>query len=214
MTKVTRWWWIRHAPVLVEPGVMYGQQDLPCDCTDVPRFKALAAVLPPQAPCLVTPLRRTRETAAALVTAGWQPGPETVVEAFKEQNFGQWQGQRYDQLDNVRDSMRRNFWYAPAFERAPQGESFAELAARVIPAILALSREHAGRDIVAVTHGGVMRAALMLALGLPVERALAFSVPNCALTVLDHIRNGDEPPAWRVNNVNWEPQPTVKGHGV
>jgi len=28
---VTRWWWIRHAPVR-DGGRIYGQSDLPCDC--------------------------------------------------------------------------------------------------------------------------------------------------------------------------------------
>ena len=29
MTTTTRWWWVRHAPVTVNNGCVYGQTDLP-----------------------------------------------------------------------------------------------------------------------------------------------------------------------------------------
>ena len=45
----TRWWWIRHAPVRVDEGRIYGQRDLPCDCSDAPVFSGLAALLPQDA---------------------------------------------------------------------------------------------------------------------------------------------------------------------
>jgi broad specificity phosphatase PhoE len=81
-------------------------------------------------------------------------------------------------------------------------------------AVRRLSAEHAGRDIVAVAHGGTIRAALALALGLEPERALALSVDNCSLTRLERIagpvssrpprEDGDE--AWRVVRVNQPPR--------
>src|SRR5262245_23420968 len=45
MPSVTRWWWIRHAPV-PDGGRIYGQSDLPCDCSDSETFAALAAEVP------------------------------------------------------------------------------------------------------------------------------------------------------------------------
>ena len=32
---VTRWWWIRHAPVVGTHGKVYGQMDVDCDVSDV-----------------------------------------------------------------------------------------------------------------------------------------------------------------------------------
>ena len=37
----TRFWWVRHAPVAHE-GRIYGQKDMPCDCTDTAVFTGLA----------------------------------------------------------------------------------------------------------------------------------------------------------------------------
>ena len=79
-----------------------------------------------------------------------------------------------------------------------------------------MSGAHAGRDIVAVTHGGTIRAALAIALGLDPEQALAFTVDNCSLTRLDHIAGplGSHAPesesAWRVVFVNARPEPLAK----
>jgi alpha-ribazole phosphatase len=97
-------------------------------------------------------------------------------------------------------------WRSPAFVRPPGGESFADLVARVVPAIIRLSEAHAGRDIISVAHGGTIRAALALALRLDPERALAFSAVHYGLTRLDYITDIDEGDAWRVAFVNRPPR--------
>ena len=58
----------------------------------------------------------------------------------------------------------------------------------------------------AVAHGGPIRAALALALGIEPERALAFAIANCSLTRLDHIADPATPGgARRVAMVNQLP---------
>ena len=76
---------------------------------------------------------------------------------------------------------------------------------RVLPAIERVNREHRGRDIVAVTHGGTIRAALTLALGLDPQAALSFAIENCSLTRLDHLDPDGGAPLWRVVAVNHRP---------
>lgn len=204
MTAVTQWWWVRHAPVRVHGGKIYGQQDLPCDCSDTALVEKIAATLPQDAVCITTPLQRTRQTADALIAAGWSPSEQVTINAFVEQDFGDWQGLTHDQFDEARDGIGHRYWLAPAFERAPNGESFTDVIARVAPAVTKLSSDYSGRPLVAITHGGTIRAALTFALGLDPERALSFSVHNYSVTHLDHIA-GDESHMWRVNSVNWLP---------
>lgn len=203
----TRWWWIRHAPVTGQGGRIYGNRDVPCDCSDETVFRALAAQLPAAAVWLVTPLSRTRMTAEAIARHHASAPAEFEVEArLAEQDFGAWQGLTYAELEAARSGAWHRFWLAPAEEQPPGGESFSALSARVAAAVEALTRRHAGRDIVCVSHGGPIRAALGHALGVTPERALAFAVDNCALTRLDHFA---EPAAgerlggsWRIALVN------------
>lgn len=205
MTTTTRWWWIRHAPVINPDGRIYGRNDVEADCSDLPSCRTLALGLPTDAVWVTSHLRRTHQTAKAILAARDEVGdhPEFQVETdLAEQDFGSWQGMSHAELDAGRDGRVHRFWLAPAVERPPGGESFLDLVARTSNAVMRLSHAHAGRDIVAVTHGGTIRAALAMALGLDPERALGFRIDNLSLTRIDHIMLTGDHPAWRVGGVN------------
>ncbi len=214
----TRWWWVRHAPVVGHGGRIYGQDDFDCDCSDTATFQALARLLPADPVWVTSHLRRTHQTARAIrahLPAG-APTEPLIEPDLAEQHFGDWQGWTHDELAEKRNGTRHRFWLAPAVEAPPGGESFVQVIARVAPVIARLSREHAGRDIVAVTHGGTIRAALAIALDLDPERALAFGTENCSLTRVDHIAGeagshapGGDADVWRVDHVNLSPKDQV-----
>ncbi len=207
----TRFWWVRHAPVAHE-GRIYGQKDMPCDCTDAAVFAGLARQLPQGAVWVTSNLRRTHETARAIVRAGL-PGPDpipgpgaTAIPDLAEQSFGEWQGLTYEELRQSRGGAFHRFWHAPAHERVPGGESFIDVMQRVARAVHELIEPHRGRDIIAVAHGGTIRAALGLALGLDPEACLAFTMENCSLTRIDHIDGPGMGHGWRVVTVNRPPR--------
>ena len=60
-----------------------------------------------------------------------------------------------------------------------------------------LAGVHAGQDVVAVTHGGTIRAAVAHALGIGPDNALHLAIGNLSLTRLER-----HPDAWRVVCVN------------
>jgi alpha-ribazole phosphatase len=212
MTQVsTRLWWVRHAPV-PHGGRVYGQTDLPCDCSETAVFTGLAEKLPRDAVWVTSNLRRTHHTAAAIIRAGLPgpqpiPGPDAIEMAdLAEQNFGEWQGLTYEELEATRAGDFHRFWHAPAHEAPPGGESFVDVTSRVSAAIHHLVDAHPGRDLIAVAHGGTIRAALALALGLDPEAALAFSIENCSITRIDRIDGPGMGHGWRVVTVNRPPR--------
>ena len=210
----TRWWWIRHAPV-PDGGRIYGQADLDCDCSDALIFSVLAREMPTDAIWVTSNLARTRQTAAAIIAAAPQRfhGIEpTALPSLAEQHLGDWQGLDRKTFYAERKVGTHSLWFAPAAERAPGGESFADLMDRVVPTVRTLTEEHRGRDIVAVTHGGTIRAAVALALGLDPEAALSFSMENCSLTRLDYLRPEDSPGVWRVVCINHRPRTRAPHH--
>src|SRR5437763_15713448 len=201
----TSFWWVRHAPV-AHGGRIYGQIDLSCDCSETALFIGLAEKLPHGAVWVTSNLRRTHETAAAIIRAGL-PGPEAiVVPELAEQHFGEWQGLTYEELQESRAGDFHRFWHAPAHETPPDGESFAAVIERVSRAIHRLVETYPGRDIIAVTHGGTIRAALALALDLDPEAALAFTIENCSITRIDRIDGPGMGHGWRVVRVNQPPR--------
>jgi alpha-ribazole phosphatase len=207
----TRLWLVRHAPV-DHGGRIYGQADFSCDCSETALFTGLAEKLPRAAVWVTSNLRRTHETAGAIIRAGLLgPRPIPVPDAIEmadlaEQDFGQWQGLTYEELEESRAGDFHRFWHAPAHEAAPGGESFVAVIERVSQAIHRLVEAHPGRDIIAVVHGGTIRAALALALGLDPEAALAFTIENCSITRIDRIDGPGMGHGWRVVTVNRPPR--------
>lgn len=212
-TTVTRWWWIRHAPVTGHGGRIYGQEDYPADLSDAATFSALARLLPADPVWVTSHLRRTRDTAAAIFAA--RPGtvaPDCLTEPdIAEQHVGAWHGLTHEEMNAQRGVDEDPFALWPASERAPDGESFLDVMVRVGQAIARLTAAHRGRDIVAVAHGGPIRAALAIALGTEAERVMSFAIDNCSLTRLDHISGshaaGGARSCWRIVAVNLPPKP-------
>lgn len=219
MTEATTWWWVRHAPVIGPTGVIYGQTDVDCDTADVAAFRMLAANLPHDAVWLTTQLRRTQQTFAAITAAMAgvtdRPPPTPDVEAdFVEQSFGAWETLDWGQM-HVRDpATYAAFWENPTRNAPPGGESFVQLMARVADAIDQRCRRHSGRTIVAIAHGGSIRAAVAHALGLSPEVAMAVAIDNLSITRLTLLPDGilrSHGGVWRVEAVNapcrWIPPP-------
>ncbi|NQW10046.1 MAG: histidine phosphatase family protein [Alphaproteobacteria bacterium] len=204
MTEPTRWWLVRHAPVINPTGVIYGQHDIDADVSDDRVFDAVARILPRGAVWLQSPLTRARKTAATLRAVGADGEPPVDEPRLMEQNFGAWQGQERAGILARHPEAYRRFWLTPAEERAPDGESFVDVIDRVGSVLSEWSETADGRDVVAVMHGGSIRAALAIALDLDPARALAFHTETVSVTRIDRYSDG----AWGVVFVNvtpWRP---------
>jgi alpha-ribazole phosphatase len=200
---VTRWWWVRHAPVRSDGGNIYGQTDIACDTSDREVFLAVAKILPRNAVWYASNLKRTHQTAEAIWQAGY-PRPAKMVQeaAIAEQNLGRWQGM--NRAAFLASRPVGSDWFGDVNEPAPGGESFVDVYNRVKGVIDRLNGENAGKDVIAVGHGGTIKAALSLALGGLVEKGLAFDIDNCSVTRLDHIA-APGVSNWRLPMVNQQP---------
>ena len=192
---VTRWWWVRHAPVPGPEDLIKGKLDLPSDTSDIASFTAQAARLPKGAAAVTSSRLRCRQTFDALVAAGLAVQPPEIEPGLDEQDFGRLAGRTWSELKDSAELAA--FWADPANTPVPGGESFAELVARVRPAIARISARHASGDVVVVAHGGTIRAALCVALGITPAQALLFSVGTLSLTRIDSIGA-----AWMVVSTN------------
>lgn len=198
--KPTTFWLIRHATV--EPAslaLLYGQMDVPiCPdrfIRDAGRYAALATVLPKPASWVVTPLSRTRKTADAIMGAGYGPVIPETEPALIEQNFGAWQGMKMREF--TERAPRHPFWPVGGDEQPPDGESFHDMRARVGAGLDRLDKDHDGEDIVVISHGGAIRAAVAHALDLTANQALSLAIENLSITRIE--RHGR---VWRVVTVN------------
>jgi alpha-ribazole phosphatase len=164
---------VRHPKPAVAPGLCYGITDLdvaedPVACAD-----RLRPLLPAHVRTVSSPLQRARRLADAL-----NPEVETD-ERLRELDFGEWE------MKPFRDIPAYGFdtWGNALIDfRAPSGELYADMAARVWAAFDA---HRQGTDaLVLVGHNGPMRALTGTLLGLPAERWLNLEFDFAHLTHL------------------------------
>src|SRR5579875_2049773 len=198
----TRFWLIRHAIVAEnERARVYGVSDVQL-CPDslvaqAPLYRAIAARLPIPAVWGCTPLSRTRRTAEAIFAAGY-PAQEMFVEpGLLEQDLGEFQGLERSEVPALLTLPAHPFWPLGGTEVPPGGESIAQVLQRVGRTMEDLARRHRGKDVVIVSHGGAIRAAVGHAMGVGADPILHLSVQNLSLTRLDRLPEG-----WPVGSVN------------
>jgi alpha-ribazole phosphatase len=198
----TRFWLIRHA--LVDENsraILYGIMDVPlCESTlqaQAPMYTALASRLPRPARWKVTPLSRTRRTAQAIFNAGYPAEDLDVEPDLIEQSLGEWQGLPHAELPAKLIAPQHPFWPLAGDEKPPGGESMVEVIVRAGAALERIAETHRGEDIVIISHGGTIRAAVAYALAVHPDNALHLSIHNLSLTSLER-----HPEGWRVTRVN------------
>lgn len=104
---------------------------------------------------------------------------------LQELHFGEWEGRSAADLMLTHEQQLGQFWADPYAYTPPGGEPVSEFSTRVLDAIAALHRQHAGKHVLLVTHGGVMRLLLARARGLPREQLLQVEVGHGALCRLE-----------------------------
>lgn len=145
-----------------------------------------------------SPLQRTRETAEIL--AERFDLPVGYREDLIELDFGEWTGLTFDE---VRADHRWPPWQSwRSIAVIPGGENMREVQNRVVGALFELQREHPEGGVAIVSHGDVIRAALLFALGMPLD---LYSRLEISLASVSTIRIDDS--GIRVPAINERPPP-------
>ncbi|AGT11452.1 histidine phosphatase family protein [Paracoccus aminophilus] len=127
--------------------------------------------------CLISPLRRARDTAQALGCQG------VLVPALAETDFGAWAGRApADLLAEAPADFAA--WLGDPTAAPHGGESFAQMAARVTGWLDALTPESG--ELIAITHPGPIQALVLSVLDAPLSAAARVSVKPLSRTRLSH----------------------------
>lgn len=174
---MTTWHWIRHGPTHEKNFV--GWRDVPADLSDTARIARLRSALPKRAVLVASDLCRASQTATA-IDAGHERLPDHPE--LREFNFGDWDGRHFSEISREHPELSRAFWETPGDIIPPGGESWNMAATRVAGAVDRLTREHQGRDIIAVAHFGVILTQVQAAFGVSAAEVLAHRIEPLSLT--------------------------------
>jgi broad specificity phosphatase PhoE len=167
---------LRHGPTTAsDTGAPLGHLDLPVSewgRAQWPRVKAELLELGIER-VFSSDLRRAEEHAQSLEL------PHEVLPCLREQDFGEWDGRPWSEIEET-----EGFFADPVNRAPPGGESFAQCAERAIRVTEKIPAEGPS-TLLLLAHAGPLRAILARHLGLPLERALALGWEPFGLTRLD-----------------------------
>ena len=177
---------VRHAEAEESArGRCYGTLDVGLSPLGRAQCAALEASLAeePVAAVVSSPRVRALETAGAIARPH---GLHVVVdEGLRELDFGELEGRTYDEIAGTLPDLYAAWMTTPTEVRFPGGESYADLKRRALAAVERLRSSHDGEAVVAVTHGGVVRAVVSDALGMPAERIFRLAVDPASTSVVE-----------------------------
>jgi broad specificity phosphatase PhoE len=179
---------VRHAPTAATSRAAFpADEALDDDATS--RVISLVGTLPARHDSICSPALRARQTAAA---AGLQPRTEPRL---AECDFGAWAGRSLTDIHRE-DPAAAGRWMTDPDARPHGGETLTELSDRVV-AWLEEAAAAEGGCLVAITHGGVIKASVIHVLGAP---AMAFwQIDVEPLTVTELLVHGG---SWTVKRLN------------
>ncbi len=182
---------IRHADA-DSRGRLCGRTDVGLADAATKAMDGLAQLLPSVDEIWTSPALRCRQTASHL----WPLARMCEDERLLEQDFGAWEGRAQEDIQDLGDISRAEI----AGHRPLGGESFRDLCDRANPALRSLAEMTGNGPVVAITHAGVVRAALSMALG-ETAAGLAFEIRPLSITRFRCARGVP----LSVAEVNWRP---------
>jgi alpha-ribazole phosphatase len=109
---------------------------------------------------------------------------------LRELDIGVWEGKTHEEL-------RREFpadWQARFADivnfRVPGGENLLDLRDRVMSAIVEITENHRGENVLVVAHGGANRVILLNAIGAPLSSLFNIEQEYCCLNIIDYYVDG------------------------
>jgi len=128
---------------------------------------------------IASPLQRTRQTAEAISRT---TGLEIIFdEAWFELSFGSWDGKSIEEV-KAEDPDAYQAWLNSTSYAPGGGESYDQASVRIEEALEKLVAEYPGKKIIIVTHNGVIKTVVKLAMGAPAEAVFHVDASPCSIS--------------------------------
>jgi len=172
---------IRHTAPQVEPGICYGQTDIPVNDNFISESEKIIKSLPLKIDAVYSsPLMRCTKLAEKIIFS-IEPKPQIIIDSrIKELNFGGWEMKKWNDIDKA----QINKWADNILkQKTPDGESFSDLNKRVNKFIDDFLKENHENSVI-VTHAGVIRCFLLRFKKIPLKETLKIPIDYSSINIL------------------------------
>ena len=128
-----------------------------------------------------SPIERTQQTAAAI--AAKHDLPVVTLDGVIEAEYGDWTGGTIAEL--AKTDLWKVVQAAPSRARFPNGESIAEMQARMVAALDGVIAAHPGEHVVVVSHADPIKAAIAHYTGMHLDLFQRVVVSPASVTVFE-----------------------------
>lgn len=115
-------------------------------------------------------------------------------EEYHEICLGPWEGMTINEIQEKYGEHFRIYREDPANFKLPGAETFLDLTERTYNAILEIVRKHSGENILLVSHGTAIKAAIIRILGIDIINYTKFRIDNASLSIIGFSESIPEKP--------------------
>jgi len=185
-TKCLRLYLIRHGEIEgANSRRIYGHSDVTLSAAGIEQSRRLAERLAGERLSAVYSSDLKRAIATAQSIAARHSLTVQTNTAWREIDMGKWDGLSLNDVYMQNEESVRLLFEEPESFQYPDGESFLAFNARIEESVKDLLEKHAEGKVALITHGGVARAIIGTALGMPMRTWLRLAQGYGCLNIID-----------------------------
>ena len=178
---------VRHTSLNISSNICYGQSDVDVSIKFDEELRVLREKLLNKEFDAIysSPLQRCHKLAQALSTDETLNFSERNIvldDRLKELHFGDWELSSWDDIPrDIFDTWANDY----ANLAPPKGETFSQLHARAKSFVDDVSNHSQDKNILVITHGGLIRALIAEVLQIPLKRLFRMTIDYASITQLE-----------------------------
>lgn len=190
--KETRLYLLRHGRLInSDTGALNGKSDTPLSVEGRKEMLLWTKAFMPGFFAVVASSDLQRTAEPANVFADGLKCPLEIYQDLREINAGRWEGKTYTEIMEQENELLTKRMNDPVHVPFPEGENLLALKKRVKRRTDKIINAYEGKNILIISHAGVIRTILLTYLGIPLKNFFKIEVDFGSLSVLRIFEDGN-----------------------
>ncbi|HYF82889.1 MAG TPA: histidine phosphatase family protein [Clostridia bacterium] len=192
---MTRLYLVRHGETeWNKASKVQGRTDIELSCEGIKQAQLLAERLARENIDYIYSSSLKRALKTAEIIADYKSCGIVKSEEYHEICLGPWEGMTINEIREKYSEHFRVYKEDPANFKLPGAETFMNLTERTYNAIIEIVRKHKGSNILLVSHGTAIKAAIIRILGIDIVNYTKFRIDNVSISIIDFPEDMPEKP--------------------